>query len=159
MKRLIRTLCIAAAVVAASLTQAQNIPIGKRAPDVKPRSWLNDVRPVREAVLTCIEFYHPSSSRSLANIESLVALSSEFTHRNFQVMVVAAGDEAAVKKALMPFADEGIAIGLDRDNECFKAFGVNYLPSCIIIDDQRKIVWTGDSKSLTPQLIKSLNQK
>ena len=159
MRRLFCILTIALLTVMAAPAGAQNIPIGKRIPDVRPQEWMGGVRPVREAKLTCIEFFHPSSRRSKSNIESLLALSSEFTHRDFQVVVIAAGDEEAVRTALTPYTEEGIAVGIDRDNECFKALGINYLPACIIIDDQKKIIWTGDSRTLTPKLIKNLNQK
>ena len=159
MKRYLCILCLALLAVVATPADAQNIPIGKRIPDVRPQEWMGGVRPVREAKLTCIEFFHPSSRRSKSNIESLMALSSGFTHRDFQVVIIAAGDEDAIRTALTPYAEEGIAVGIDRGNECFKALGINYLPACIIIDDQKKIIWTGDSKTLTPKLIKNLNQK
>ena len=159
MRRFLRILCIVVLTAAAGSVCAQNIPIGKRIPDVKPQSWLDGVRPVRDSKLTCIEFYHPSSKRSRTNLEHLQFLAGEFLHRDFQVVVIAAGDEQAVEKALAPFTDEGIAVGLDTDNACFKAFGVTYLPACVIIDDQKKTVWTGDSKSLTVKLIENLKQK
>ena len=138
---------------------AQNIPIGKRIPDVRPQEWLNGERPVREAKLTCIEFFHPSSKRSRTNLEHLKFLAGEFLHRDFQVVVIAAGDEETVRTELTPYTDEGLAVGLDTDNACFKAFGVTYLPACVIIDEQKRTIWTGDSKLLTQRLINDLKHQ
>ena len=159
MRGFVRTVCIAALMFAAASVQAQNIPIGKRIPDVRPQTWLNGMRPLREAKLICIEFFHPASARSRSNVESLLLLSSEFARRDFQIVVVAGGDAEAVKNALSSFTDRGVAVGFDSSGECFKAFGVDYLPACIIVDEQRKTLWTGDSKTLTDKTIKNLTQK
>ena len=158
MRRFLYILCTALLTLAAVRADAQTIPIGRRIPDVKPQTWLHGVRPVRESQLTCIEFYHPSSRRSLANIDSLIRLSGEFLRKDFQVVVVAAGDEQTVGRQLASCVDEGIPVGIDRDGECFKAFGVTYLPACIIIDDRQKTVWTGDSRTLTAQTIRNMNK-
>ena len=156
MKTVLRILCIVALVLCTAATDAQNIPIGKRIPDVKPQSWLHGVRPARDAKLTCVEFYHPSSKRSRSNIDSLLRLSGEFLRKDFQVVVIASGDEPAIEQQLAGCVDEGVPVGLDTAGECFKALGVNYLPSCIIFDERQKILWAGDSRSLTPQTIKNL---
>ena len=159
MRHLFHLLGIVAIMLVATSAAAQNIPIGKRIPDVKPQSWLNGVRPLRDSGLTCIEFYHPASKRSMANIDNLRQLAENFTRKDLQIVVVAAGDAEAVESALGSSTDEGVAVGLDTENNCFKAFGVTYLPACVIIDDQKKTVWAGDSKSLTMKLINNLKQK
>ena len=97
--------------------------------------------------------------RSRRNIEHLDSLAAHFPRKDFQFVVIAAGEAEAVAKALTPLTAEGVAVGLDTDNDCFKAFGVSYLPACVIIDNQRKAVWTGDSRSLTAKLIEDLKQQ
>ena len=156
MRRFLYIICTALLTLAAGRADAQNIPIGRRAPDVKPQSWLHGVRPVRDAKLTCIEFYHPASARSRANIDSLILLTREVLRKDFQVIVVAAGDETVVERQLAVCTEEGVPVGLDPENQCFKALGVTYLPACIIVDDRQKILWTGDSRTLTPQIIGNL---
>ena len=138
---------------------AQNTPIGKRIPDVRPNEWLNDVRPLRESKITCVEFFHHASDRSRKNIEHLKMLSEKFTRKDFQVVIVAGGDAESIKKELTQLTNEGFPVGMDLDGECFKACGVNYLPACVIFDNQRKTLWTGDSKSLTAKLIENLKQQ
>lgn len=155
-KYFLRILCTVALISAALAADAQNIPIGRRIPDTRPQTWLNGVRPMRDAKLTCIEFYHPASKRSRSNVDSLMRLSDEFLRRDFQVVVIAAGDRQAVEQQLADVLEVGIPVGLDSDNGCFKDFGVNYLPACIIIDDKQKTLWTGDSRTLTPRTIKNL---
>ena len=159
MRRFFYILCLAVLTVVTAPAAAQNTPIGKRIPDVRPHTWLNGVRPSRESRLTCIEFFHPSSKRSMANVANLQSLAARFPRKDFQVVVVASGDAEAVENALLTLTDEGIAVAADTDNACFKAFGVTYLPACVVIDDQKRTVWTGDSKLLTPQLINNLKQK
>ena len=156
MKRFFYILCAVLLTLTAGSAGAQNIPIGRRIPDVRPQTWLHGVRPVRDSKFTCIEFYHPASSRSRANIDSLMVLTDKLLRKDFQVIVVAAGDEQTVGKQLETPLDEGIPVGLDSTGECFKALGVTYLPASIIIDDRQKIVWAGDSRTLTPQMIQNL---
>ena len=158
MIRFVRTICIAALLLAAAAVQAQTLPIGKRVPDVKPEMWLDGLRPMRESKLTCIEFFHPSSKRCLDNIKHLLQLSGEFLHKDFQVVVVASGDPQQIDNLLKPYTDEGIAVGIDTDGQCFKAFGVVYLPACVLIDDQKKVVWTGDSRLMSARFIEVMKK-
>ena len=159
MRHFFYILCIAFAMFSATPAEAQNAPIGKRIPDVKPDVWLNEVRPLRDAKLTCVEFFHPASTRSRKNIEHLKSLAENFARKDFQVVIVAGGDADSVSEELLPLTADGIAVGLDLDNDCFEALEVNYLPACLIFDSQRKAVWTGDSKLLTAKLIDNLKQQ
>ena len=159
MRRIFHILCIMILMLVAAPAAAQTMPIGKRIPDVRPHEWLDAVRPLRDSKLTCIEFFHPSSKRSLDNMPNLLHLSGEFLHKDFQVIVIASGDSRKVEELLKPYTDEGIAVGLDPDGQCFKAFGVVYLPACVLIDDQRKVVWTGDSRLMTPRFIEVMKKQ
>lgn len=160
MKRFLYTICIALLTLLSTRTaDAQTIPIGRRIPEVKPEAWLNDLRPMRESKLTCIEFFHPSSKRCVDNLPNLLHLSGEFLHKDFQVIVIASGDSQKIEEILTPYTEEGIAVGLDPGGKCFKALGVVYLPACVLIDDQKKVVWTGDSRLMTPRFIEVMQKQ
>lgn len=136
---------------------AQNVPLGKRIPEIKPRVWLGGRMPSPDAGLTCMEFFHPKNARTLHNVEHLQLLRSQ-TGGAFDIIVVSGGDEPSTRQALEHLPVEGMAVAMDESSRWFGRFEVTYLPACIVVDGDGRALWTGDSKQLTPAIILKLKK-
>lgn len=150
-----KILMLAFALLSVSAACAQNVPLGKRIPEIKPQSWLGGRTPSADAGLTCIEFFHPKSARSLGNVEHLRQLRAE-TGGAFDIVVVSGGDERSTGESLSRFLGDGTAVAVDEQARWFNRFEVSYLPACMVVGSDGRVLWTGDSKQLTPAMIRKL---
>jgi len=146
------------AVAAALCAAAQNAPLGKRLPDIKPKVWLDGVLPAQNARITCLEFYHPKSSRSRQNIAHLKELAAA-AGGDVRIIVIAGGDERTAADSLRRYIGGGTAVAIDEANRYFEMFDVAYLPACIIVDDHGRAIWVGDSGQLTTERIRELKDQ
>ncbi|MDE6777987.1 MAG: hypothetical protein K2J51_00720 [Alistipes sp.] len=152
---MINILMLAFALLSVTAAAAQNVPLGKRIPEIKAQSWLGGRMPSADAGLRCIEFFHPKSARSLANVEHLRQLRAE-TGGAFDIIVVSGADERSTGESLARYADDGTAVAVDEPARLFGRFGVSYLPACMVVGSDGRVLWTGDSKQLTPAMIRKL---
>lgn len=129
--------------------QAQNLPPGARVPDTKALSWLTAV-PQTEGKVVVYDFFHPADPACEEVIPVLDALAKRYGDR---IAVIRIAREHPARNA--PPAQPGAgasAVAIDATGKVFGAFGVEYVPCCIVADRRGRIVWTGVPAELETEI-------
>lgn len=149
MKRL-TILC--AALLCTVWASVQNLVIGEKAPDIRVSQWLWDHSPADNKA-RLIEFFHSGSPQCTARLSEIESTARRY-EANLCVIVLAKEPAPGVMQALGTRGTYFAAI--DEGSRTFDAFGVRYVPFCVLIDGRGKVLWFGNPSSLTSDEITRL---
>lgn len=145
MKQLITIVATIAFALISAPTEAQNIILGEKVPDSRIRSWLMDLQP-DEADYTCILFHHSQSPRcqeSLSRIKRVVNKNKG----KLNLIIITKEDYSKAGVTLTKHLSDQVGVAFDDGGRTFYAYGVRFIPFCVIYDKKEDAVWCGHAKS------------
>lgn len=144
---------ILAALVLPLTTQAQNVIVGDKTPDMHVRKWLMDTEP-SEAEYSCLLFFHSRSHLCQQALTSLKRHISNYGDRlNLTIITKEAYEQAGV--ALTEHLKERIGVAFDDNGKTFRDFGVKFIPFCVITHKKR-VVWCGNGALLNDETMSKI---
>ena len=131
-------------------SQAQNIILGEKVPELKAAGWI-DNRPPQPAAVTSVEFFHSSNPACITPLKRLRELSAR-PKPQLRVIVVTREDTARIAPLLRPYLSERVSATIHAERG-FSAFGVSYVPFGVLIDARNRAIWMGNSLQFNEQII------
>lgn len=119
---------------------AQKLIIGVKAPDLKIKEWITDQQP-NSGKPTLIEFFFSRSEPSCLRLTVMDSFAKKYGD-SLNVIVIACEPKELVLKATEKYI---FAVGLDTDNKTFSAYGAEFVPFGVLLDDKNKVLWFGNS--------------
>ena len=132
-------------MLASTSAKAQNIILGEKVPDSKIRSWLMDLQP-DAADYTCILFHHsksPQCQECLPRIKQVVKNSEG----KLNLIIITKEDYNKAGVTLTEHLSDKVGVAFDDGGRTFLAYGVRFIPFCVIYDKKGYAVWCGHAKS------------
>lgn len=147
MKRLIITLLVVVSNIVACY--GQNMAIGTKVSNIVPSEWYGAQLSVQnEPVL--VEFFHTANRDAAARAAELARLAAKYDGK-MKVVVVTSQPREIVEDLLNTAS--GYFVAIDTNRKIHLAYGVKYVPYSVIVDSKGRLVWLGNSKTLTDSLI------
>lgn len=131
---------------------AQKLAIGERAPELQVSEWLTEKPADGKAQL--VDFFHTSSSEAASVLSQMNSFADNYASK-LSVVVVAREAASKVRPALMEGSPKYSA-AIDDDGKTFAAFGVNVVPFAALTDSRGKVLWFGNPKQLTNEMLDKL---
>lgn len=128
---------------------AQNLPPGARVPDTKALSWLTAV-PQTEGKVVVYDFFHPADPACDESLSVLDGLAKRYEGR-VAVILIARERPLPTTPSVQP-GKAAYAVAVDLTGKTFGAFGIDYVPCCIVADKRGRITWTGIPAKLETEL-------
>ena len=132
-------------ILASTSAEAQNIILGEKVPDSKIRSWLMDLQP-DAADYTCILFHHsksPHCQECLPKIKRVVNNSEG----KLNLIIITKEDYSKAGVTLTEHLGDKVGVAFDDGGRTFLAYGVRFIPFCVVYDKKGYAVWCGHAKS------------
>lgn len=131
---------------------SQNIALGERVPELKVSSWLAGQKPAATPRLTYVEFFQSSNAACITSLRQLKDLTDKLGTK-FYVVIITQEKEDKIAPMLTPYLSPRISVALDGGGRIFSAFGVQYVPFGVLVDNKNRALWMGNSLQLTPEII------
>ncbi len=141
---------LSAWILAPSDTEAQNILLGEKVPELKAAGWIDNRHPA-PATVTYLEFFHSSNPACLTSLKRLKELATR-PKSPLRVIVVTREDTARIAPILRPYLSGRISATIHAERG-FSAFGVTYVPFGVLIDARNRALWMGNSLQFNEKLI------
>lgn len=136
------------------IAHAENIIIGDKIPDIRLQAWLMDLEP-ESADYTCTLFYNSESPLCRQCIGRIKEMIDRFSpHINLVIVTKEPYADAGV--TLTGFLSDNTSVGFDERGRTFRAFGVKFIPFCVISNNKRRAVWCGNGASLAPHILEQI---
>ena len=148
MKRLLAIL--ATVVLWATSAEAQNIILGEKVPDSKIRSWLMDLQP-DAADYTCILFHNSKSPQCKKHLPKIKQMVNDYGSK-LNLIIVTKEDYSKAGVSLTEHLDDRIGVAFDDGGRTFIAYGVKFIPFCVIYDKKGYALWCGHAGSFTKEI-------
>ena len=132
---------------------AQNIIIGERVPEMRIKQWLMDLQP-ESTDYTCLVFHHSESPLCRQCLDNIKQLSDRFG--NINVVIITKESYSKAGTTLTQHLDDRIGVAFDDNGRTFRAFGVKFIPYCIITNHKRRAVWCGNGNLLNAQILQEI---
>lgn len=133
---------------------AQKLIIGVKAPDLKIQEWITDQQP-NSGKPTLIEFFFSRSEPSCRRLTVMDSFAKKYGD-SLNVIVIACEPKERVLKATEKYI---FAVGLDTDNKTFSAYGAEFVPFGVLLDDKNKVLWFGNSSKFGDQELQAALSK
>jgi thiol-disulfide isomerase/thioredoxin len=130
-------------------------PLGRVAPALKVNKWLTD-QPALDGKFVLVSFWTPWSIPCRKAIPELNALQKKFAGR-LVVMGVGLGSEAEISEMADPKIE--FASALDADGKLCAAAGVTSVPSVLLLDPRRVVLFQGHPSALNEKQLEALLNK
>lgn len=138
----------------ATKADAENIVLGEKLPDMRISAWLMDLQP-DDAPYTCILFHHSESPLCDKVIKRAKRLINK--HKSeFRLIIVTKEEYAAAGVALTEHLADNTGVAFDERGRTFRAFGVKFIPFCIISDSKNRALWCGNGAALGEQVVEKI---
>ena len=134
-------------------TIAQNIIIGERVPEMRIKQWLMDLQP-ESTDYTCLVFHHSESPLCRQCLDNIKQLSDRFG--NINVVIITKESYSKAGTTLTQHLDDRIGVAFDDNGRTFRAFGVKFIPYCVITNHKRRAVWCGNGNLLNAQILQEI---
>lgn len=135
--------------VSLSIQKTMPMPkVGEAAPEISASDWVNSKKPLTLAGLkgkvTVVEFWATWCGACIECIPHLNELQRKYSGQNFQlVSLVLEGHQT-----MDPFLTEHpVEYPIGLESSSLDGYGVNGIPWAFVIDQQGKIIWSGNSTS------------
>lgn len=133
---------------------AENIIIGDKTPRLRLQAWLMDMQP-EEADFTCILFHNSESALCRQSLNEIKQITNKFAP-NLNLIIITKESYSEAGVALTSFISDRTSVGFDERGRTFRAFGVKFIPFCIIINSKNRAVWCGNGASLSEAVIEKI---
>lgn len=133
---------------------AENVIIGDKLPEMQLRAWLMDTKPV-DKPLSCILFHHTESDLCCSCLEQVKQLVYDYSS-NINLVIITKEEYAKAGVALTEHLCDNVGVAFDDKGLTFRAFGVSFIPFCVICDDKNRAVWCGNGMTLDKEIIKNI---
>lgn len=150
MKRLLTIVAALVFVMASTSVKAQNIILEEKVPDSKIRAWLMDLQP-DAADYTCIFFHHSQSPRCrecLPKVKKIV----DSSEGKLNMVIITKEDYSKAGVTLTEYLNDKVGVAFDDGGRTFIAYGVRFIPFCVIYDKKGYAVWCGHAKSFNEKV-------
>lgn len=113
-------------------------------------------RPENFKSLTGLIFFGTWLQAVDATMPALAELQTEYRTMGLRLIAVSPEKKAAVQAFLTRHPEINFAVGIDKDEDTLKSyFGIDIiLPTCLLVDDDEKVIWIGDIVDL-PTVVRS----
>lgn len=148
MKRLV--IIFTLAVLCAGPTAAQKLVIGSRVAAFKPDrelTWLTPPAPDKKGWL--IDFYSSKNPSCVKFYENLPAIAKSLNGKVPIVIISRTGDDQF--KELAERDGSKYYFAVDADGKSHAAFGIQYVPYSVLLNDDNEILWQGNLSKFTEQ--------
>ncbi len=127
---------------------SQSVAVGDRAPELRVRQWLTPA-PAEGRRVKLIEFYSSANPVCVSRLQLLDSLAARHSDRLSVILVVkdGLGSDVDLKAARYSVAQ-------DSDMRIFRAFGIRFVPSGVIVDMRGKVLWVGNTSAINERTIK-----
>lgn len=142
-------LMFAALTLSMHLAHGQKLIIGGRAPELKVKEWAT-TKPA-ESGPRLIEFFFSGSKPSVDRLTQVDAIAKTFNGR-LTVIVITKEPKDKVMSILSP-SSRSYFVAMDDNGRSFDAYGIQFVPFCVIIDNKGRIAWFGNSTSLCEEVV------
>lgn len=157
MKRYLLILAIAIATVFE--VNAQSMRFGERIPNIDVDSELGNELELAQKEHVCLVFIH-SESRPCLEAFSNIQLLGDVLTSAMDLVIITAEERGCERN--FAYLLEGLehTVAYDVDHRTFKAFGIQYVPCCVIYETKRnRTVWFGGIQQLNKETIKRIINK
>lgn len=137
--------------------KGQNIILGETTPDLRIKQWLMDMQP-DNTDYTCILFYHSESPQCRKYISRVKKLTQE-ADRKISVIILTKEKHNEAGVTLTEHLDDLTTVAFDDGGRTFRAYGVKFIPFCVVCNSKRKAVWCGHAGALTETIIENITAK
>ena len=131
---------------------AQKLMIGEKAPELKVTQWLNG-EPKSDKTVYIVEFAHTTSQPSMSRLEKLNDLAR--SKPNINIILLFKESKDIVQKHIKG-TDNDFFVALDNEGKTFSAYGVNFVPFSVIINEKGHAIWFGNSHQLNDDIIRKV---
>ncbi len=151
MKRI--AIIVAMMLAAVTHVQAQNLRLGEKVPSINVDSKLGKELNLGTKEYVCMIFIH---SESLPCIKAFADMGDMRTTLldNLDIVLVTTEQRDIEADIAQRIDTLGMTLAFDTERKTFKAFGINYVPFCVIFDKRRsKAQWFGPVNQLNRDII------
>lgn len=107
---------------------------------------------------TCILFYHSQSPQCRKYVTRVKNLTKEAEGKmNVIILTKERHNEAGV--TLTEHLNDLTTVAFDDGGRTFRAFGIKFIPFCVICNSKNKAVWCGHAGSLSKAIIEKITDK
>lgn len=139
-------------LAALPLAAQQRLVIGEKAPELKIMQWVGD-KPEEGRRARLIEFFQAGGAPSVERLPKLWSIAKQY-HSTLTVILVSKDSEESLKAVLPSYPP--FFTGIDGSGATFSAYSVKFVPFSVLTDDRGRILWFGNSASLTNDLLMGL---
>lgn len=133
---------------------AENIIIGDKTPRLRLQAWLMDMQP-EEADFTCILFHNSESALCRQCLDEIKDICSKFAPQ-LHLIIITKESYSDAGVTLTSYLSDYTSVGFDERGRTFRAFGVKFIPFCVIIDNKHRTAWCGNGASLSEPIIEKI---
>lgn len=133
---------------------AQTLVVGEKVPDFRVREWADMRRPMAAPHrMMLVEFFHSSNQESVNRLAELNRLAKQYA--GGLTVIVITKEESPEVAGMLRKASALYYIGTDDNSRTFTAFGVQYVPYAVLIDPKGRLLWMGNSTTMTADVIEN----
>lgn len=133
-------------------SQAQQIRLGHRIPDVKVISAYGDDLKFINEEYVCLVFAHSESQPCIDALSHLHNISNYLGERMATVLISA--EDSTKSDIWRGLIDDNIYLTFDDNLRTFRAFGVDFVPFSVIYNTKRhRALWFGSLLQLQPEVL------
>ena len=118
-------------------------------PALAPAEWYGAQLTVQNEPML-VEFFHTSNRDAKARAAELARLAKKYDGE-LKVVVVVSQPVEIVEDVVD--TTSGYFVAVDTARKIHNAYGVKYVPYSVLVDSKGRLVWIGNSKSLTDKQI------
>lgn len=139
-----------------SATQAQQIRLGHRIPDINTASEFGTEIKLIEHEYVCLIFVHSESLPCINAIEHYREVSQPLSSRMATVLITPE-ERSDDTDIIVRYANDHTSVAFDDEHRTFKAFGVDFVPFGVIYDTKhRRVLWFGSILQLHHEMLDEL---
>ena len=147
---------LAAMTMFISATQAQQIRLGHRIPDINVVSELGTEIKLIEKEYVCLIFVHTDSMPCISAIEHYQAISQDLSTRMATVLITSEERDEDVD-VVARYVNSHTSVAFDDEYRTFQAFGVDFVPFGVIYDTKRRrALWFGSMLQLQREMLEDI---
>lgn len=133
-------------------SQAQQIRLGHRIPDIKAVSGHGDNLKFNDKEYVCLVFAHSDSQPCIDALEHLHSISSYLGERMATLLISSEGIEE--RETWRGLINNNIYLAFDNEFRTFRAFGVDFVPFAVVYETKRhRALWFGSLLQLQREVL------
>lgn len=145
---------LALLILSSHISRAQ-LKAGEKAPKIAITDWIKNMPASRDldGKFVIIDFWATWCAPCLESVPHMNNLVTENKFRSNLVFLSLTDENPAKVSRLLTRVPFSSVVATDTNRQTFDDYKVDYVPICIVIDDQDKVQWTGPPAALTNERI------